>query len=219
MFDFRGHGRSKGVFDGRQAEDVVEAWQWLTRFDGVDNTRIALIGHSIGAATAIIATRDIGSPRAIVALACPPDTDEKHMPGTRFDLRQWLEKENTLLEYPKDGMLPWLSGIHAVVAWGWMYLRGYRLLINWEKFFSRFPNMKISDALQALSSCPKLFVHCHGDRRISHEATIKLYQKAPEPKDLLLANGGFHAAPLVPGKLRQKWISWVVTHLATESEG
>lgn len=26
IFDFRGHGRSKGVFDGRQVEDVVEAW-------------------------------------------------------------------------------------------------------------------------------------------------------------------------------------------------
>ena len=133
IFDFRGHGRSKGVFDGRQVEDVVEAWQWLTRFDGVDKTRIVLIGHSMGAAAAILATCYIGSPRAIVALACPPEPDEKRMQGARFDLRHWLGKRRTLLEYPKDGTLPWLSGVHAVIAWGWTYLRGYRLLINWEK--------------------------------------------------------------------------------------
>jgi len=64
VFDFRGHGRSGGIFDGNTVEDVIDAWQWLSQFDGVDKERIALIGHSMGARAAILATSKVDSPCA-----------------------------------------------------------------------------------------------------------------------------------------------------------
>lgn len=216
IFDFRGHGRSEGIFDGNGVEDVVEAWQWLTQFDGVDKGRIALIGHSMGARAAILAAGEVDCPCALVTLACPPDPDEKLSQGTPFDLGGWAKKGAAVMEYPRDGVLPWLGGAHAIVARLWMYLRGYKLCIDWQKYFMTLSNMKISTALQSLGHCPKLFVHCQGDKRTPYQTAIEFYQKAPEPKDLLLAKGGFHAAPLLPGNLRKTWISWVVAHLTNE---
>ena len=78
--------------------------------------------------------------------------------------------------------------------------------------------MKISAVLQSLSGCSKLFVHCQGDKRTPYQGTMEFYQKAPEPKDLLLAKGGYHAASLLPGNLRKRWISWVVAHLTNKNE-
>ena len=92
IFDFRSHGRSEGIFDVGQVEDVVDAWQWLAQFDGVERGRTAFIGHSMGAGTAILAAGEVDSPRALVALACPPDPDSKPRQDARFDLRHWTRK-------------------------------------------------------------------------------------------------------------------------------
>ena len=217
VFDFRGHGRSGGIFDGNEVEDVVDAWQWLSQYDGVDKGRIALIGHSMGARAAILAACKVDSPGAVVALACPSDPDEKLNQDKTFDLGRWTKKGNAVMEYPMDGTLPWLGGAHAVGAWFWMYLRGYRLRIDWKRYFTAFSNVKVSTALQGLGGCPKLLVHHQGDKRTPYQAVVEFYRKAPEPKDLLLAKGGFHAASLMPGNLRKRWISWVVNVLTSET--
>ena len=216
VFDFRGHGRSEGIFDGNVVEDVVDAWQWLSQYENVDNRSIAIIGHSMGARAAILAAAEVDSPRALVALACPPDPDEKLSQGVPFDLGRWAKKGAAVMEYPRDSVLPWLGGAHAIVAWLWMYLRDYKLRVDWQRYFTTLSNMKISTALQNLGHYPKLFVHCQGDKRAPYQAAIEFYQKAPEPKDLLLAKGGYHAAPLLPGNLRKTWISWVVAHLTNK---
>ena len=215
IFDFRGHGRSGGIFDGNEVEDVVDAWQWLSQFEGVDSGRIALIGHSVGARAAIFAASKIDSPRAVVALACPPDLGEMLSQDASFDLRRWMEK-TTVMEYPRDGMLPWLRGMQAIIVRVWMFLVGYRLRIEWHSYLTAVLDMKIADALQSLTGCSKLFVHSRGDKHIPYQAVMKLYQKAPEPKELIMADGGYHATPLMPGKLRKSWISWVVNELTAE---
>jgi alpha/beta superfamily hydrolase len=34
IFDLRGHGHSKGTFNGRAYEDVIAAWKWLSQYQG-----------------------------------------------------------------------------------------------------------------------------------------------------------------------------------------
>jgi hypothetical protein len=34
-----------------------------------------------------------------------------------------------------------------------------------------------------------------------------------------LSKGGFHSTPLFPGKLRDKWINWLVSTLTQVKEG
>jgi len=213
IFDFRGHGGSEGIFDGNEAEDVIAAWQWLSQFDGVDGKRIALIGHSAGARAAILAASEVDSPYAIVALSTPPDLDGKLGQDVFVYLEHWVKRGAEVMEYPKQGALPWLGGVYAMITRAWMYLRGYRLCVNWHKCFKALPNRKLSSALQRLGGCPKLFVHCRGDRQIPYQTVLELYEKAPEPKELILANGGYHGTPLMPGNLRRRWISWVVNVL------
>ncbi len=70
VFDLRGHGFSEGCLDGNFEADVIDAWRMLTNLPEVDSSRIALIGHSLGALASILAAK-IVKPKAIVALSCP----------------------------------------------------------------------------------------------------------------------------------------------------
>ena len=213
-FDFRGHGKSGGIFDGGEVEDIVAAWQWLSQFDGINKERIVLIGHSVGARAAILAASELISPYVIVALSLPPDMDDKKGQEISLHVENWLKKGASVMEYPKQGALPWLPGVYGIISRAWMYLHGYQLRIDWRKAFKTMPSVKVSTALQKLNGCLKLFVHCRGDRQIPYQDIMELYGKTPEPKELILAEGGYHSTPLARGSLREKWISWVVNMLA-----
>jgi len=212
-FDLRGHGKSDGIFDGGEVEDVIAAWQYLSQLDGIDKERIVLVGHSMGARAAILAANKLISPYAIVVLSLPPDMDDEKGQEISLHAESWM-KGASVREYPKQGALPWLPGIYGVISRAWMYLRGYQLRVDWRKAFGTMPDVKVSAALQNLSVRPKLFVHCRGDRQIPYQGAMELYEKAPEPKELILADGGYHSTPLARGSLREKWISWVVDVLA-----
>jgi len=57
LFDARNHGRSEGdSFSSmpRFAEDLEHALDWLARQPGVDAGRMAVLGHSVGAAAALL---------------------------------------------------------------------------------------------------------------------------------------------------------------------
>ena len=213
IFDFRGHGRSEGVFDGDEAEDVIEAWQWLSQYEGVDRQRIALVGHSMGARAALIASSRIDSLGAVVALSCLADMDRMASQDIHFDLEKVEKHGAAPVEYPRDGVFPWLRGVPAMVFRVWMRLRGYRLLIDWNKYIARMSDTKVSTSVEGLAGCPKLFVHSRGDKQIPYHLAVELYQDAPEPRELMLAKRGWHSTPLMPGSLRRRWINWVTNVL------
>ena len=52
-----------------------------------------------------------------------------------------------------------------------------------------------------------------GDKWLVYKEVHRLYEIAPPPKNYILSEGGFHSAPLFPGKLRGRWISWLVSVL------
>ncbi len=183
IFDFHGHGHSGGVFDGNMVGDVIDAWHFLSGFSGVDKKRIALVGHSMGAVAAILASRQI-NPYTLIALSCPPEPPAS-----------WLAKP-------------------IAVAWHlWVYLARYRLHADWQAFFRALTKTKLSLSLRELKNCPTLFVHCRGDHLTPYQLTMKLYERANRPKDLLLTEGGFHSAPLLSKKLRSRWTQWAVATL------
>lgn len=183
IFDFHGHGHSGGVFDGNMVGDVIDAWHLLSEFPEVNKKRIALVGHSMGAVPAVLASRQV-SPRALIALSCPPEP-----------LASWLARP-------------------VAAAWHiWTYLAGPQLHANWQAFFRALTKTKLSTALLELNNCSTLFVHCRGDRLTPYQLAMKLYEKANQPKDLLLAEGGFHSAPLRLGSLRSQWTQWAVATL------
>jgi len=72
LFDARNHGRSDGdSFSSmpRFAEDLEHALDWLARQPGVDAARVAALGHSVGAAAALLAASRRHNLAAVVSIA------------------------------------------------------------------------------------------------------------------------------------------------------
>jgi pimeloyl-ACP methyl ester carboxylesterase len=213
IFDFRGHGASEGAVDGKMAEDIVDAWNVLCQLPEVDDQRIGIAGHSLGAMSAIIAADKVDNPRALVALSCPPEVDGPMPIGGEKNFGRWGRELKIIVEYPKQGAFPWLKGIAALICRVWMYLGCFKVRVDWQKFMEAFPQMKMSAVLEKLEDCSKLFVFCEGDRVTPYRKYAVVYESACEPKELLLARGGFHTTPLLAGSLRSQWTSWLVKTL------
>lgn len=77
LFDARCHGRSDAdtfVSLPRFAEDLAQAVDWLRQQPAVDAQRVAVVGHSVGAAAALLVAsrrRDIAAVVSIAAFAHP----------------------------------------------------------------------------------------------------------------------------------------------------
>jgi len=216
IFDFRGHGSSGGAVDGKMADDVVDAWNFLSQFPEVDRKRMGLIGHSLGAMSAIMAAERVSNPRVLIALACPPEVDSQLLGDESANIGQWGQDNGGISEYPKQGAFPWLRGVAAVACRIWMYLFRYRVRVDWRRFFEALPEMKMLEVLQRLEGCSKLFVFCEGDKVTPYHKSVLVYEVACEPKRLLLATGGFHTTPLLPGNLRSQWTSWAARILTAK---
>ena len=211
-FDLRGHGSSEGAIDGKMADDVIDAWNFLSQLPEVDSTRMGLVGHSLGAMSVILAAERV-APRALVALACPPETADKMSAEESSNIGRWGQDSTSIVEYPKHGAFPWLKGIAALFCRAWMYLGRFKVRVDWQKFLDAFPQMKMSEVLQKLEGCSKLFVFCEGDKVTPFEKSAFVYETACQPKEMLLTKGGFHTTPLLRGNLRSQWTSWTVKTL------
>ena len=213
VFDFRGHGRSEGKLDGNEAQDVIAAVQFLRQRPEIDAGRIALAGHSLGAMAAINAAAEVECLSALVSLSSPSETGgraEGFLPSLYHKAAQI---GSFILEYPRHGPLPGLGKLEGIISVLWMRFRGYRLYVDWEKSLELWAKLRLSDAFERLGVFPKLFVHCKGDRAIPYQGVLELYRKVTPPKEFFLAEGGFHTTPLLPGRLRRRWIAWLVSIL------
>ena len=213
IFDFRGHGSSEGLVDGKMSQDVADAWETLAQFPEVDNNRMGLVGHSLGAMSAILAASEVCNPKMLISLACPPELSPEMMNEEPDKVGRWGQGRGTFVEYPRQGAFPWLKGISALLCRVWMYLGGFRVRVDWEKFTANIPQLKMSDVVGKLAGCSKLFVFCEGDNITPYHKSAFLYAVACEPKQMLLMKGGIHTTPILPGTLRSQWTSWAVKTL------
>ena len=212
IFDLRGHGDSEGVVDGKMANDVIDAWNLLSQLPEVDSQRMGLVGHSLGAMSVIMAADRVNNPRALVALSCPAETGNQLENAAPGKIGRW-GNSRTIVEYPRQGAVPWLKGIAVLFCRIWMYLGGFKVRVDWQKFVENYPQMKMSPVLQKLENCSKLFVFCQGDKVTPYQKFAVIYETACQPKELLLTKGGFHSTPLLQDNLRSQWTSWTVNTL------
>lgn len=211
-FDFRGHGKSEGVLDGDLAQDVMAAMKFLRRHAKVEPRRIALVGHSMGAVAALHAAT-LENIQALVFLSGPAEINGRFAQVWAPLYPKAARAGSLIIEFPRIGPMPMLGRFHGLVHRLWMWLQGYRLRISLEQSSESWVKLDPINNIEKMGAFPKLFVHCKGDKWIPHEAALGLYEKASSPKEFLLSKGGFHAAPLFPGKLRGEWIAWLVSVL------
>jgi alpha-beta hydrolase superfamily lysophospholipase len=193
IFDSRGHGLSEGRLDGDFETDIIDAWRLLTSLPEVDSSRIALIGHSLGALSSILAAK-IVKPKAIVALSCP------------------YEIKNTALKDPSNKA--YLARWAISLIWRFtILLNGLKVKVNWEKFLKSLSQTRLSSALAELDGCDKLFVFSEGDMLTPYKRFAHIYEDAPEPKQKMLTRGS-HSTSIEAEILRFEWVGWVVSALA-----
>jgi len=193
-FDFRGHGSSGGTLDGRMVEDVLDAWDYLHSRPEVDRKRMGLIGHSMGAISAVMAAGKVKKARALVALACPGEI--KHV----------------VMENPDHIAYPWFRRVIGLIMRISTRVSKLKVRVDFHKFLDAFPKMKVSEALAGLEDCSKLFVFCISDRVTPYNRFLYSYARSSEPKQVILTNGN-HNTPLESDTLRSHWTSWAIRTL------
>ncbi len=168
LVDARCHGDSddeRFTSLPRFAEDIATGLRWLRAQPGIDRQRLALLGHSVGAAAALlhVAGRagqggDDGI-RAVVSLSAFAHPHEV--------MRRWLAEHH--LPYP---------------VLGWAVLRQVQRVIG-----ARFDDIAPLHTLARLR-CPVLLVHGRDDRTVPFDDARRLLRVARQGR--LLAVSGDH---------------------------
>lgn len=193
-FDFRGHGASEGILDGSVVDDVMDAWEYLHNQPEVDRKRMGLIGHSMGAFSAILAAGKLKKAKVLVALACPG------------------EIHNAVVQNPGHIAYPmFFHGIKLAFKISNL-IYGLKVRVDWKKFLPFWPKMKPSESLAGLNECSKLFVFCLKDLASPYRKFLPAYAMASEPKQVMIAQG-HHNTAMELGTLRNQWLKWAVIKL------
>ncbi|MCX6001952.1 MAG: alpha/beta fold hydrolase [Chloroflexi bacterium] len=190
-FDFRGHGSSGGKLDGSIIEDVMDAWEYLHNQPEVDRKRMGLIGHSMGAFSAILAAGKLNKARVLVGLACPGEINNA------------VARNTGHIAHP---LLRYTAVLVFLIA---TLVNKLKVRVEWKKFIEFWPKMKPSQALSGLEDCSKLFVFCLNDLISPYNRFLYSYAAASEPKQVMIG-AGHHNTMMEPGYLRTQWQKWVV---------
>jgi len=166
-FNFRGAGESEGDFDIRGwTRDLETVVDFIHGIKEVDKSRISLMGFSAGAAVSIyIAARD-RRVAAVIACACP---DISRLAKDR-ELAESVISEYREIGVIKDTQFPpsieeWMQGFSEVYSGGWV---------------------------EKLSPRPILIIHGDEDDVVSQTSAWNLYERAGDPKEILIVNGAGH---------------------------
>ncbi len=164
IFDFRGHGKSSGLFSFTSFES-----EDLRAVVGYAKERsyqsMGVIGFSLGAAVAIIEGSRNSDIQSIISVSSPYDF-------WKIDYRFW-EKE--MLEDLKLNLGAKGKG------------KGLR---PGNPFL---PKVRPIDAVSKIAPRPVLFIHGRQDWLIHPMHSAKLFRKAKQPKKLILVDEGGHA--------------------------
>jgi esterase/lipase len=159
----------------------------------VDSSRIALIGHSLGALASVLAAGKV-KPKAIVALSCP------------------YEVQQRLLNNHYYRAFPWFRWTVILIGRLAIRFRKLKVKVDWDKFLKFWSQVKLAPALAELGDCNKLFVFSDSDMLTPYRKFSGIYENAPGPKQKMLARG-VHTTPIRAEILRFEWIGWVVSVL------
>lgn len=193
-FDFRGHGSSGGKLDGSVVDDVIDAWDYLYNRPEIDQKRMGLIGHSMGAFSAILAAGKLREAKALVTLSCPG------------------EIRNKVALNPRHFAHPLLRLFATCMFQAAKLIFKFRIRVDWKKFIDFWPRMKPSQSLADLHQCSKLFVFCLDDFTSPYNRFVYSYSMAAEPKQMMVTSGN-HNTPVESESLRRQWQKWTISAL------
>ncbi|HMM90544.1 alpha/beta hydrolase [Bradyrhizobium sp.] len=200
-FDFRCCGESEGergqvrCFD--QVTDTKNALTFLAAREEVDPARIGVIGHSFGAAVAVYTT-GVDSRVACVISSCGWGDGERKFRGQHPTPEAWARFTGLLEQGRKQkaetGKSMWISRFDAVPIPE--HLRKNLspkaiMEIPVETAWSMY-NFRADDVVADIAPRPILFLHTANDTITPTEQSIRMFEKAGQPAELVLITGTSH---------------------------
>jgi len=164
IFNFRGTGASGGNLDILGwTRDLKAVIDYLCALPEVDRSRLCLLGFSGGAAVSIYVASPDKRVSSVVACACPAEF-------TKLD-----EVQSLIDHYRSIGAIRDKDFPPSAEEW----LNGFKLV-------------KPIDYVAKISPRPLLLVHGRNDETVVVSEAYKLYDKAGEPKKLVIVEGAGH---------------------------
>jgi alpha/beta superfamily hydrolase len=188
IFNFRGAGRSQGNLDMLGwSRDLQVAIDFLSGLKEADKMRLCLLGFSGGAAVSVYVAAHNRRASVLAACACPAD----------FALLAGKEATSSVIEHFREievirdkdfppSMEQWVKGFETISP------------IRW---------------IDGISPRPLLLVHGNADEVIPVEHAHKLYEKAKQPKELIIIPNGKHRL-----RLEEAAMATVLDWLKTKCE-
>ncbi|TWB87788.1 hypothetical protein FBZ93_12086 [Bradyrhizobium macuxiense] len=200
-FDFRCCGESEGeraqvrCFD--QVADTKNALTFLATREEIDPERIGVVGHSFGAAVAVY-TAGVDSRFACVISSCGWGDGERKFRGQHPTPDAW-EKFAGLLDSGRKhkretGESMWISRFDAVPipeALRKNLSPKAIMEIPVETAWSMY-NFRADDVVANIAPRPILFLHTANDVITPTEQSIRMFEKAGNPAELVLITGTSH---------------------------
>ncbi|NQT71275.1 MAG: alpha/beta fold hydrolase [Chloroflexi bacterium] len=167
IFNFRGCGLSEGNLDlldwTRDLDGIIT---YLTQLDGVDQSRISLMGFSGGAATSAYVTAQDSRVTALVLCACP----------AQFSIGALNRKpEDFLVQCREVGTINDDDFPPSIEEWA-----------------DHFRQVSPIDCIEKVSPRPLLIIHGDSDETIPPDHASQLFAFAREPRKLVMVPGGEH---------------------------
>jgi dipeptidyl aminopeptidase/acylaminoacyl peptidase len=167
IFNFRGAGESEGNLDLLGwTHDLEAATDYMCRLDDVDASRLSAMGFSGGAAVTVYRAAKDSRIRSVVACACP---------YRFFSIAEFSRVEEFLQHCRDVGTI-----------------RDPDFPPSVEEWVKGFEEINPIDCVQDISPRPVLFVHGANDETVDPGHARMLYDKAREPKDIRIIEGGDH---------------------------
>jgi dipeptidyl aminopeptidase/acylaminoacyl peptidase len=167
IFSFRGAGQSQGNLDILGwTRDLKAAIDYLTSLKEVDRSRLCLLGSSGGGAVSVYVAANDPRVSSLITFACPAEftflTDKQRARATIDQFRA--------IGVIRDADFPpsideWINGFNKVSPLRW---------------------------IDRISPRPLLLIHGDKDDLVPVEHARKLFEKAGQPKELVIIPGAGH---------------------------
>jgi fermentation-respiration switch protein FrsA (DUF1100 family) len=167
IFSFRGAGQSQGNLDMLGwTRDLNAAIDYLASLPEVDRSRLCLLGSSAGAAVSVYVAASDPRVSSLVTLACPADF------GFLSDRRQ---AKATIDRFRSIGLIKDAGFPPSVDNW----LDGFKTVSPLHH-------------INRISPRPLLLIHGDKDDLVPMGHARQLFEKAGEPKELVIIPGAGH---------------------------
>jgi uncharacterized protein len=179
-FDNRGHGESEGELGPRAVMDIQKLVRLLADRPEVDDQRIAVRGSSMGGLLALHAAAVSDDLSAVVAIC--PASEQMLLEDMRKLARGEPPPPGSALETMRvdaAGLVAWLE------------------------------EHDVREVVELLGSKPLMLVHARGDEVVPHRLSEELYERAAEPKRLLLLEGGDHRSAQHDAEIQGETLRWL----------